>query len=422
MKAQELDIKKIKVGSRFREEMGDVDSLAADIQKRGIIQPLSVDQAYNLLAGERRFRAATQIGLKKVPVVIHEVKGEIDSREIELIENTLRKDFTWVERANLEQRLFQLKQKEDPSWTQRDQAELMDHSVGTAARRLQLAEVMEAVPELADCKTEDEAWKKLKRLEEDIITQSLISEADPIYQKASKNARGHYMIGDALVGLSKLNAEAMGFIEVDPPYAVQLHKRKDRNQQLHQMDMYNEVDADDYELFVQQVATECFRVLQPNAFMVWWFGPQWYAPVLRILREVGFKVNDIPAIWTKDISGQTASPDTMLGSSYEPFFVCRKGMPKLRKPGRSNDFRFDPVAPQHKVHPTERPLALMQEIMETFVYPSQVVCVPFLGSGVTVRAAYLNKCVGFGWDLDELCKERFVNSVYKDMVAGGDDE
>lgn len=53
--------------------------------------------------------------------------------------------------------------------------------------------------------------------------------------------------------------------------------------------------------------------------------------------------------------------------------------------------------------------------METFCYPKQMVCVPFLGSGVTLRATYLNQCMGFGWDLDELCKARFINAVYRDM-------
>jgi hypothetical protein len=64
----------------------------------------------------------------------------------------------------------------------------------------------------------------------------------------------------------------------------------------------------------------------------------------------------------------------------------------------------------------------MTEIMDTFVYPKSRICVPFLGSGVTLRAGYINQCMGFGWDLDELCKKRFINAVYLDMKDGENDD
>jgi DNA modification methylase len=104
----------------------------------------------------------------------------------------------------------------------------------------------------------------------------------------------------------------------------------------------------------------------------------------------------------------------MLASSYEPFFVCRKGLPKLRKTGRSNVFTFDPLAPLRKIHPTERPIELMTEILETFVYPGSVVVSPFLGSGSILRACYKQKIVGYGWDIDLTTKHRFMNKVRSD--------
>ena len=86
-------------------------------------------------------------------------------------------------------------------------------------------------------------------------------------------------------------------------------------------------------------------------------------------------------------------------------------------------FEFKPVAPQHKIHPTERPLELMQEILKTFTYPGARICIPFMGSGVTLRAAYKQKSVGFGWDLDEMTKNRFVNQVFRDLKENrGEDE
>jgi site-specific DNA-methyltransferase (adenine-specific) len=155
--------------------------------------------------------------------------------------------------------------------------------------------------------------------------------------------------------------------------------------------------------------------MSANSFMVWWFGPEWYSIVKETLKEAGFKVGDIPAVWIKGQAGQTASPDTMLGSSYEPFFLCRKGMPKLRQAGRSNVFNFNPVPPQDKIHPTERPIELMLEILRTCAYPGALICVPFLGSGVTLRACYKENMKGYGWDVDKMTKNRFVNAVFRDQ-------
>jgi ParB/RepB/Spo0J family partition protein len=417
MKVKQVKLEEITVGDRFREDYGDVESLVESIRDKGLVQPISIDSDYNLLAGGRRLRAATELELKTVPAIIREVEGEIDSREIELIENTLRKDFSWTERAALEKRIYDLRKESDPEWTTRDQAELMGGAKGSTTRRLHLAEMMDAIPELGEKATENEAWKALKRLEEDVVTSSLMAEDDPKFNTIYKSCEKSYKIGDAIAGMKSIKGlrGKIHFIEVDPPYGVELHQRKDRNQDLAKMDNYNEVDGKDYPEFLETVATQCYELMSEHSFMVWWFGPQWYAEVLASLRKVGFKVGDIPAIWTKGSAGQTASPDTMLGSSYEPFFIARKGMPKLRQPGRSNVFHFEPVAPQNKIHPTERPLALMREIMETFCWPKSNVCVPFMGSGVTVRAVYLNQSMGFGWDLDELCKKRFINAVYKDM-------
>jgi len=422
MKVKGLNIEEIKIGGRFREDMGNIEELAASIKEVGILQPISVDEAYNLLAGGRRVEAAKTAGLKVVPAVIQKVSGQLTAREIELLENVCRKDFTWHERAKLEQEIFRLKKEGDPNWSQRDHVDYLGTSKGASGRRLQLAEAMEFIPDLAECATQDEAWKQYKKIEEELITESIKEKAGKELTGAAKHAKTHYMIGDALEGLKIVADGVVHFVEVDPPYAVELHKRKARNQNLKQMDNYNEVEAKKYPDFIKSVATECFRVMYANSFMVWWFGSEWYETVKGILREVGFNVNDIPAIWVKGQAGQTASPDTMFGSTYEPFLLCRKGLPKLRQVGRSNVFNFSPVPPQDKIHPTERPVELMSEILQTCAYPGALICVPFLGSGVTLRAGYKEKMKGFGWDLDKITKNRFVNSVFRDMEEGEEDE
>jgi DNA modification methylase len=130
-------------------------------------------------------------------------------------------------------------------------------------------------------------------------------------------------------------------------------------------------------------------------------------------------VDNIPAIWVKGVedsegSGQTNNPEIFLARTHECFLIARKGNPSIKKKGRSSVFNFQTVPPGDKYHPTERPVPLMTEILDTFVYPGQLVCSPFLGSGSVLRACYKLGINGFGWDLDEMNKNNFLLKVEED--------
>lgn len=99
----------------FNEEaMGE---LAESMKQYGVLQPLLVQKKgdyYEIIAGERRWRAAKLAGLKEVPVVIREYTKQ-QTMEIALIENVQREDLNPIEEAKAYQRLiqeFELKQEE----------------------------------------------------------------------------------------------------------------------------------------------------------------------------------------------------------------------------------------------------------------------------------------------------------------------
>jgi ParB family chromosome partitioning protein len=79
-----------------------LEELAASIREQGIIQPLVVtkkDGFYEIIAGERRWRAAQKAGLHEVPVVIREASDQA-VMELALIENIQRQDLNAIEEAN----------------------------------------------------------------------------------------------------------------------------------------------------------------------------------------------------------------------------------------------------------------------------------------------------------------------------------
>lgn len=94
-----------------------LEELAASIREKGVLQPLVVRkgaESYELIAGERRWRAAQKAGLREVPVVIQDVSDDT-ALEIALIENIQREDLNAVEEAEAYHALlekFQLSQEE----------------------------------------------------------------------------------------------------------------------------------------------------------------------------------------------------------------------------------------------------------------------------------------------------------------------
>ena len=100
-----------------------------------------------------------------------------------------------------------------------------------------------------------------------------------------------------------------------------------------------------------------------------------------------------------------------MGSAYEPFIYAKKGNPIIYQAGRANVFNFKTIHSEHKVHPTERPIEMVTEVLKTFCAPGQRVLVPFLGSGNTLLAASNYGMTGFGFELSEEYRNSFMSKV-----------
>ncbi|MCD8089821.1 MAG: ParB/RepB/Spo0J family partition protein [Clostridiales bacterium] len=116
----EIDIMKIepnKKQPRRKIDSESLDELAESIKQVGIIQPLIVTkdgEFYEIVAGERRYRAARQAGLDKVPVIIRDY-NELEALQTALIENIQREDLNPVDEAMTYKRFneeFSLSQEE----------------------------------------------------------------------------------------------------------------------------------------------------------------------------------------------------------------------------------------------------------------------------------------------------------------------
>ena len=108
---QSLPVERIHPGRyqpRGEIQTEDLEELAASIKAQGIIQPIvvrKVSNGYELIAGERRWRAAQLAGLNVVPAIVREINDEA-ALAIGIIENIQRRDLNAIEEANALQRLI----------------------------------------------------------------------------------------------------------------------------------------------------------------------------------------------------------------------------------------------------------------------------------------------------------------------------
>ncbi len=115
----------------------ELDALAASIGKSGVLQPLLVrplaDDKYEIIAGERRWRAAQKAQLHQLPVIIQPV-NDITAMEIGLVENVQRADLNPIEEAEGYQRLI-----DEFAYTQAELAETIGKSRSHIANLLRLS-------------------------------------------------------------------------------------------------------------------------------------------------------------------------------------------------------------------------------------------------------------------------------------------
>lgn len=139
-----------------RQVMGDLSELMASIAEKGIIEPLVVRQRgarFQIVAGERRYQAAVQVGVRDIPVVIRDV-DDTELIEIALIENLQRKDLTPFEEAEAMHSLA-----ERCSYTHEDLARRLGKSRTSVTESLSLAGMPDEVRNL--CRLADIASKSL---------------------------------------------------------------------------------------------------------------------------------------------------------------------------------------------------------------------------------------------------------------------
>ena len=126
---------------QFDDEM--ILDLSESIKLYGVVQPITVrkknNKKYELIAGERRLRAAKKAGLKKIPVIINQVTDK-ESAVIALVENIQRENLNYIEEAEAFKKL-----SDTYGFTQKEVADRVGKSQSTIANKLRLLKLSDNV-------------------------------------------------------------------------------------------------------------------------------------------------------------------------------------------------------------------------------------------------------------------------------------
>ena len=122
--------------------------LAVSIKEHGVIQPIivrNIGNKYEIIAGERRYKASALAGLTKIPAIVRNLDDK-ESSKVALLENLQRKNLNPIEEARTYQKILELDQM-----TQEELAKTMGKSQSAVANKLRLLSLTGFVPNIKDC-------------------------------------------------------------------------------------------------------------------------------------------------------------------------------------------------------------------------------------------------------------------------------
>ena len=367
-----------------------IATLAISMQSHGQLHPITVIKldtdipGYNLVAGYRRFLAAQQLKWDEIEAKELDNAGALELEEIELDENLQRENLTWQEECKAKDRLLDLRKKLYGEGV----AEVADHvneGRGTFWEDARLARAMEVIPELAKAKNKSQAQAKLRLAIRREALTALAEKQSGEKGQVWGEVADHVHLGDCIQVMKGFTDGCASLILTDPPYGINLDVGETKKGSSHPV-IYDDATYDIMDI-VALAAKEAFRLLRSDTHAYFWFDIKAYSKVLKLLQDAGFTVDPIPLIWAKPGPGQTNHPDSRWGSGYETCFFCRKGNRAMLKQGQSNVLAHDPVPGNRKIHPTEKPVGLLRQLIETSTVQGEVVLDMFGGSGSTGEAA-----------------------------------
>jgi len=404
-----------------------LNDLIDSILKVGLLHPPvfwfdSTVGKWVLSVGERRFRAIEKINeyTKPIPYIycgtdtippghiaitpLGEYLDAVGRFEAELDENIHREELSWQDRVQALSDLHEMRKKENPSQTRSQTgAEIAQRGGAKSLEsgREMLREAIIIAPFLdnkavANARSADEAVGLIYKAQEEAALSALAKRS-----LARMTAKPDVEVrhGDLTDVLPNLEPGQYDLILADPPYGIDAGGAGFRARAIHHHNYLD--DSDSAQALYRIILTEGFRTSKPRANLFLFCDIDYFDWLKRIAAQIGWVPFRRPIIWQKSESeGMAPWGSAGFRLTTEYIFYATKGQRGLNA-SPTDIINVRRVARKERIHAAEKPVELLQRLIECSTLPGDNVLDPCCGSGSTLVACRESKRIGLGIEKDQ---------------------
>lgn len=391
---------------RGRKIFTRIEELSESIRTKGFIHPILVTTIperpgfYNLVAGERRFRAAILAGMVEVPVTFRDNLTRIEQKILELEENVCRKDIDWAEQAETIAQIDALKQRTETNWTQEKTADFVQQSYGHVSLQINMAKKLKADPKLR-LKVKDKPIRVAMKI---IEQEEEVEKAERLQASGQMTITTDLIHGDCRELIHGLKDASVDMLCMDPPYGLAnveaLREGGSIRMPGHQlMSETHNMTLKQVLQLLRDLAPELCRVLKPGAHFYCFTAMQYAGYFVEALEPLEFQPPIL--IWDR---GKPTTP----GYGYNYLnrietIIYGHNPPRGKRLAKNlyNILSHPEVPSTIRTYPTEKPQSLLKEFMTQSTIIGDLVLDPFAGSASCLKAARDISRRAIGFEIDK---------------------
>lgn len=348
---------------------------------------------------------------------------EMGRFEAELDENIQREELPWPDRVQALADLHEMRKKANPDQTLRDTGEEVvnkggQKSVGGAAKAVRDAVIIAPFlgnEKIAKARNAEEAIGLIYAAQEAAATSALIKRR--LITMAAKPTL-EVRHGDLLVELPRLDPGTFDLVLADPPYGIDASGAGFRARTIHHHNYLD--DSETAQALYRSILVEGFRVTKPRANIFLFCDVDYFDWLKRAAANMGWVPFRRPLIWQKSES-EGMAPWGGQGPriTTEYIFYATKGQRGLNA-SPTDIFNVRRVSRSERIHAAEKPVELLQKLIECATLPGDSVLDPCCGSGSTLVACRESKRVGLGIEKDLEYFNAALSNLHSEDVPNGE--
>ncbi len=433
---------------RQRKDLGDVSGLANSIKTVGLLSPIivrAVGEGFELVAGERRFRAVTSLNWRTIPAI---EMSELDDQQrtlVELEENIRRKQLSWPEEVSAvakyvavcgdkahfkiaadlginENTLSRMLAVADAISS--GDKQLLEQRNWTAALNVLMARTSRKMDKmLEDIKEEDpleglvsdegDAAGEEEGTEKAVVSLALPRQAPAVPAATRPDHYFNAACADFRSWAPEYAGPRFNLIHCDFPYGLNMDKEALQNSSARweaEGHRYDDSPELFWELLTKLLAHQ-EKLVADAAHCLFWLAPRNLTTAAEKFKAAGWTVFDTPLVWHKSDNAGIASNVRMWPRrTYEMALFAVRGNRQILKP-KAASF----VAPTTKdFHLSEKPTAVLRHFFEMLVDSSTTMLDPTCGGGTACQVALeFGASKVLGLDTNEECVRETLRKLSK---------